>query len=91
MNAKKKTAKKRVSPLTDRERLAEIDRLRAILREGRFTVVEMASIRGRIGGLVGAGHPGRRLGGIRGAEARWKSHRKASEKSPASRKSSRRS
>jgi len=81
MNAKKKTAKKRVSPLTDKERLSEIDRLRAILRDGRFTVVEMASIRGRIGGLVGAGHPGRRLGGIRGAEARWKSHRAASKRS----------
>ena len=81
MNAKKKTAKKkRVSPLTEKERLLEIDRLRAILRDGRFTVVEMASIRGRIGGLVGAGHPGRRLGGIRGAEARWKSRRTASKK-----------
>ena len=84
MNAKKKTAikKKRLPPMTEKERLAEVERLRAILREGRFTVVEMASIRGRIGGLVGAGHPGRRLGGIRGAEARWKSHRKASKKSP---------
>jgi len=82
MNAEKKTAKKRLPPMTEKERLAEIDRLRAVLRDGRFTVVEMASIRGRIGGLVGAGHPGRRLGGIRGAEARWKSHRKASKKSP---------
>lgn len=91
MNAKKNATRKRVQSMSDSERLAEIERLRAILRDGRFTVVEMASIRGRIGGLVGAGHPGRRLGGIRGAEARWKSHRKASEKSPASRKSSRRS
>ena len=91
MNAKKNAKRKRVQSMSDKERLAEIERLRAILRDGRFTVVEMASIRGRIGGLVGAGHPGRRLGGIRGAEARWKSHRKASEKSLASRKSSRRS
>lgn len=83
MNAKKKTAKKRLPPMTEKDRLAEIDRLRAVLRDGRFTVVEMASIRGRIGGLVGAGHPGRRLGGIRGAEARWKSHREASKKSRA--------
>lgn len=91
MNAKKNAKRKRVQSMSDKERLAEIERLRAILRDGRFTVVEMASIRGRIGGLVGAGHPGRRLGGIRGAEARWKSHRKASKKSLASRKSSRRS
>lgn len=91
MNAKKNAKRKRVQSMSDKERLAEIERLRAILRDGRFTIVEMASIRGRIGGLVGAGHPGRRLGGIRGAEARWKSHRKASKKSPASRKSSRRS
>jgi hypothetical protein len=71
-----------MTAMTDRERKQEIERLREILRKGKFTVVEMASIRGRIGGLVGAGHPGRRLGGIRGAEARWKNHRKASKKSP---------
>jgi hypothetical protein len=71
-----------MTAMTDRERKQEIERLREVLRKGKFTVVEMASIRGRIGGLVGAGHPGRRLGGIRGAEARWKNHRKASKKSP---------
>lgn len=60
--------------MTPKERQAEISRLRKILETGRFTVVEMASIRGKIGGLIGAGHPGRRLGGIRGAEARWKGH-----------------
>lgn len=72
------TNKRRPQKLTARERVAEIKRLRELLRDGRFTLVEMASIRGRIGGLVGAEHPGRRLGGIRGAEARWKRrHRKA--------------
>lgn len=72
------TKKRRPQKLTARERAAEIKRLRELLRDGRFTMIEMASIRGRIGGLVGAEHPGRRLGGIRGAEARWKRrHRKA--------------
>jgi hypothetical protein len=72
--------------MTDKEREAEVARLRAVLQKGKFTVVEMASIRGRIGGLVGAGHPGRRLGGIRGAEARWGKTRKSSDrrKDPAS-------
>lgn len=83
MTANMTTVKRRrPQSMSDKERLVEIERLRAILNDGRFTVVEMASIRGRIGGLVGAGHPGRRLGGIRGAEARWKNHRKASKRSP---------
>lgn len=66
--------------MTEKERRAEIKRLNDLLRHGKFTVSELASIRGRIGGLVGATHPGRRLGGIRGAEARWKNHRKASKR-----------
>lgn len=75
-----------MTAMTDQERKQEIGRLREILRKGKFTVVEMASIRGRIGGLVGAGHPGRRLGGIRGAEARWGKTRESSDrrKDPAS-------
>jgi hypothetical protein len=69
-----------MTAMTDKERKQEIERLREVLRRGKFTVVEMASIRGRIGGLVGAGHPGRRLGGIRGAEARWGKTRKSSDR-----------
>lgn len=68
----------RKKPLAKKERLELIKELRKSLEHGKFTVFEIASIRGRIGGLVGAEHPGRRLGGIRGAEARWKRrHRKA--------------
>lgn len=66
--------------LTKKERLDLIKELRKSLEHGKFTVSEIASIRGRIGGLVGAEHPGRRLGGIRGAEARWNKRRRASSK-----------
>jgi hypothetical protein len=67
----KKTPSSKKVPLTDKERAALVRRLRAQLNSGRFTMSEIASIRGRIGGLLGAGNPGRRLGGIRAAEARW--------------------
>jgi DNA-binding protein HU-beta len=57
---------------TPSQRTAEIKKLRDQLDSGnRYTVKELASIRGRIGGLAGAEHPGRRLGGIRAAQARW--------------------
>ena len=60
------------SQLTRAQRQAEIKKLRDQLESGaRYTVQELASIRGRIGGLAGAEHPGRRLGGIRAAQVRW--------------------
>jgi len=57
--------------LTPRERAQEIKRLRLVLKTGRFTCREMASIRGKIGGLSGYNHPGRRKGGYAAAKKRW--------------------
>lgn len=59
------------STLTRSDRLREIKRLRESLATDKFTAKEFAAIRGKIGGLSGAEHPGRRLGGIRAAETRW--------------------
>ena len=62
--------------LTDAERAKEIKRLRSLLSSNKkFTAAEVASIRGKIGGLAGKGIPGRRLGGINGAKSRWKGHK----------------
>lgn len=60
------------SKLTKAQRQAEIKKLRDQLSsDGRYTVRELASIRGKIGGFAGAENPGRRLGGIRAAAIRW--------------------
>lgn len=69
----KKTPKASVKPrLTKAQREKEIERLRRLLKSGgRFTVQEIASIRGRIGGLSGAEHPSRREGGLKGSAIRW--------------------
>ncbi len=58
-------------------RKREIARLRALLRHGKFTLTELMSIRGRIGGLVGIGTEGRRLGGRRACEVRWSANERA--------------
>jgi len=52
-------------------RKREIARLRTLLKTGRFTVSELASIRGKIGGLSGFDNPGRRAGGLAAAKKRW--------------------
>jgi hypothetical protein len=56
---------------TPKDREREIKRLRKLLGEGKFTVTEMASLRGKIGGLSGAGNPGRKAGGLASAFKRW--------------------
>lgn len=71
----KKTPSRKRIPLNKEQRLDLVRQLRGQLKSGRFTVSEIASIRGRIGGLLGAGNPGRKLGGVRAAEARWSKHR----------------
>ncbi len=58
-----------------KERLKEISRLREMLKHGKWTVKEIAQIRGRIGGLSGADHPGKREAGLKGSAARWKNHK----------------
>lgn len=57
--------------MTQKQRDAEIARLRGQLATGKFTVKEIASIRGKIGGLSGKGSPGRIRGGIAGSSKRW--------------------
>jgi len=58
--------------LTQKERKKEISRIREILNSGkRFTTRELASLRGKIGGLLGADNPGRRKGGLASAKKRW--------------------
>jgi hypothetical protein len=58
-----------------KERLKEISRLREMLKHGKWTVKEIAQIRGRIGGLSGADHPAKREAGLKGSAIRWKNHK----------------
>jgi hypothetical protein len=54
-------------------RKAEIARIRKILSSStlRFTAKEIASLKGRLGGLLGKGKPSRVYAGKRGAEVKY--------------------
>jgi len=59
--------------LTEREAQIEIKNLRRLLSDKTIarTASEWASLRGRLGGLLGRNSPGRSLGGKRGCAKRW--------------------
>ncbi len=68
---KKRSARPRAPVLSPTARKREIARLQAQLKTGKFTLQELMSIRGRIGGLSIKNIEGRRLGGRNGAAIRW--------------------
>lgn len=53
-------------------RADKISRIKSLLSsKNKFTPQEFAQLRGRLGGLSGAGSPGRAEGGRKGAISRW--------------------
>ena len=60
--------------LTNKQAEQEIKRLKKLLSDKTVarTASEWASLRGRLGGLIGRNSPGRSLGGIKGSASRWR-------------------
>jgi hypothetical protein len=72
-----KTSKLGKPRLTDDSRESKMARLKKLLSsKQKFTPQEFAQLRGRLGGLSGAGSPGRSLGGRKGALSRWSKEKK---------------